>query len=266
MNTDKGSTNVSVPFYITQDVGGTNPGEPKTGMAFGDLTSASYSRQGAARVAITPITQTPAGAHSDGGFVEIDATNMPGYYRFDPPDAAFASGVDFVTISLVPTGGQNAVASPLLVDLITVMRGTDLALLAASAPTNFGLLTIDGAGSTNAFTAGILDTALAETTTGNLADNFDTFYDNANALTAKVVDDVGGASVSDILTTQMTEDYAADGVAPTLAQALFLIQQTIGDFAIAGTTITTKRLDGSTTAATYTLDDGTNPTSRTRAT
>lgn len=73
-------------------------------------------------------------------------------------------------------------------------------------------------------------------------------------------------SVSDILTTAMTEAYAADGVAPTLAQAIFLIQQTIGDFSIAGTTITTKKLDGSTTAATYTLDDGTNPTSRTRTT
>ncbi len=73
-------------------------------------------------------------------------------------------------------------------------------------------------------------------------------------------------SVADILTTQMTEAYAADGTAPTLSQALFLIQQTIGDFAISGTTITVKKLDGSTTAATYTLDDGTSPTSRTRST
>lgn len=73
-------------------------------------------------------------------------------------------------------------------------------------------------------------------------------------------------SVSDILTTQMTEAYAADGTAPTLAQAIFLIQQSIGDFSISGTTITTKEIDGTTTAATYTLDDGTDPTSRTRAT
>lgn len=73
-------------------------------------------------------------------------------------------------------------------------------------------------------------------------------------------------SVADILTTQMTEAYASDGTAPTLAQALFLIQQSIGDFAISGTTVTVKKLDGSTTAATYTLDDGTSPTSRTRST
>lgn len=73
-------------------------------------------------------------------------------------------------------------------------------------------------------------------------------------------------AIDAILTRQMTESYAADGVAPTLAQALFLIQQELGDFAISGTTITVKRLDGSTTAATFTLDDATTPTSRTRAT
>lgn len=72
-------------------------------------------------------------------------------------------------------------------------------------------------------------------------------------------------SVSDILTTQMTESYAADGTAPTLAQALFLIQQSFTEFAIAGTTITVKELDGSTTAATFTMDDASTPTSRTRA-
>jgi hypothetical protein len=73
-------------------------------------------------------------------------------------------------------------------------------------------------------------------------------------------------SVSDILTTQMTESYSADGTAPTLAQSLFLIQQNLQDFSFAGTTQTVKKLDGSTTAATYTLDDATAPTSKTRAT
>jgi len=73
-------------------------------------------------------------------------------------------------------------------------------------------------------------------------------------------------SVSDILTTQMTQSYAADGVAPTLAQALFLIQQILGDFNITGTTLTIREIDGSTTAATFTLDDSVNPTDLTRTT
>lgn len=69
-----------------------------------------------------------------------------------------------------------------------------------------------------------------------------------------------------VLTTQMTESYAADGTAPTLAQSQFLISQALTEFAISGTTITVKQLDGTTAAATYTLDSDTTPTSRTRAT
>ena len=74
------------------------------------------------------------------------------------------------------------------------------------------------------------------------------------------------ATPAQILTTALTESYAADGAAPTLAQVLFLIQQSIGDFSIVGTTLTVKKQDGTTTAATYTLDSATDPTSRTRAT
>jgi hypothetical protein len=69
-----------------------------------------------------------------------------------------------------------------------------------------------------------------------------------------------------VLTTAITESYAADNVAPTLAQAIMLIQQSLHEFAINSTTRTVKKLDGSTTAATFTLDSATAPTSTTRAT
>lgn len=72
-------------------------------------------------------------------------------------------------------------------------------------------------------------------------------------------------SITDVLTTQMTQEYAADGTAPTVAQALFMIQQMLGEFSISGTTLTVKRIDGATTAATFTLNDATDPTSITRA-
>ena len=75
-----------------------------------------------------------------------------------------------------------------------------------------------------------------------------------------------GAGLTAIFTTQMTESYAADGVAPTPAQSLFLIQQSLTEVAISSTTETIKKLDGSTTAATLTLDDASSPTSKTRAT
>jgi hypothetical protein len=73
-------------------------------------------------------------------------------------------------------------------------------------------------------------------------------------------------AIDAILTRQMTEAYAADGAAPTLAQALFEIMQCLTEFAISGTTITVKKRDGTTTAMTFTLDSATVPTSRTRAT
>ncbi len=72
--------------------------------------------------------------------------------------------------------------------------------------------------------------------------------------------------VDAIVNTALTESYAADGAAPTLAQALFMILQNGGEFSISGTTLTVKKLDGTTTAMTFTLDSATNPTSRTRAT
>ena len=72
--------------------------------------------------------------------------------------------------------------------------------------------------------------------------------------------------VAAVMTTQMTESYAADGVAPTPAQSLFLIQQSLHEFTISGTTRTVKKIDGAATAATFTLDSDTAPTSTTRAT
>ena len=70
--------------------------------------------------------------------------------------------------------------------------------------------------------------------------------------------------VAELFATQMTESYAADGVAPTMVQALFLIQQALTEFAIVSTALTVKKLDGSTTAAVMTLNDATNPSSATR--
>jgi hypothetical protein len=73
-------------------------------------------------------------------------------------------------------------------------------------------------------------------------------------------------AVQEIWTTTLTEAYATDGSAFTPAQGLFMIWSALSEFAISGTTITAKKLDGSTTSMTFTLDSSTAPTSRTRAT
>lgn len=67
------------------------------------------------------------------------------------------------------------------------------------------------------------------------------------------------------LSATIGESYATDGAAATPAQLLYQIYCAVGEFSISGTTITGKKLDGSTTAMTWTLDSDTAPTSRTRA-
>jgi hypothetical protein len=68
------------------------------------------------------------------------------------------------------------------------------------------------------------------------------------------------------LTTAMTESYAADGAAMTPAQALHMIWSLLAERNVSSTTLTTKRLDGSTTAMTFTLNSATQPTGQTRST
>jgi hypothetical protein len=82
------------------------------------------------------------------------------------------------------------------------------------------------------------------------------------------ISSTGRQQIADtIFTRAMTESYNTDGAAPTLAQAMFLIMQMLTESNVAGTTVTVKKLDGSTTAATFTLSpDGTTPTGITRAT
>jgi hypothetical protein len=87
--------------------------------------------------------------------------------------------------------------------------------------------------------------------------------DNSGSVT---VDKAAAVNLSTIWEEALTEAYAADGAAGTAAQILYLIQQAVTEFAISGTTKTIKKIDGSTTAATETLDDASNPTSITRAT
>ena len=75
-------------------------GLAKTGLVWNSAGAVcSFTLPLAARAAITLATQTVTGAHSDGGFVEIDATNCKGLYRLDLTDAAIASG-DFTVISI----------------------------------------------------------------------------------------------------------------------------------------------------------------------
>jgi hypothetical protein len=72
------------------------------------------------------------------------------------------------------------------------------------------------------------------------------------------------AIIDGILRTALTEGYAADGADPTLEQLVFMLFSALAQFSIAGTALITKKLDGSTNAMVFELNDSLNPTSRTR--
>lgn len=65
-------------------------------------------------------------------------------------------------------------------------------------------------------------------------------------------------------TYQMTEAYAADGVAPTRDQMMFMLWSALSQFIISGTSILAKRLDGTTNAMQFTMDSATAPLQRIR--
>ena len=92
-----GSTSLSIPFTLRK----TSDGTEQTGKVAADMT-ARYIRQGGTSTALTALTDLAAvnSAFAAGGVKEIDSTNNPGEYRLDVDNAAFATGADWVQISV----------------------------------------------------------------------------------------------------------------------------------------------------------------------
>jgi len=85
------------------------------------------------------------------------------------------------------------------------------------------------------------------------------------AFTGVSVNALTSAAITDVWSTDpLVEAYASDGAEGTAAQLLYMIWSAIHEFGISSTTITSKKLDGSTTAMTWRIDDSASPTSRER--
>ncbi len=189
------------------------------------------------------------GVSPSGSVTQIDSTNLPGWYQV----AGNETDTDTLGPLILHATASGADATDMIYEVVAFDPQDSVRLgltgLANAAPGAAGGLFIAG---TNAATT--VTTSFTTTFTGNLTGSI-------GSLGATAKTDASTA----VLTTQMTEAYAADDTAPTLAQAMFLTMQSVGEVSISGTTLTVKKLDGSTTAASYTLNDATTPTSRTRA-
>ena len=111
--------------------------------------------------------------------------------------------------------------------------------------------------------------AIADGVTGwATATGFSTFDPAADTVAnVTTVAALAEAAVTDIWSTySIPESYASQGSAATAAQMLYAAQAMDQEKSISSTTVTCKKLDQSTTAATFTLDSSSSPTSITRAT
>src|SRR6478736_5685091 len=107
----KGATSQTLYIEVLDSTSST--GGRKTGLAYNTSSlTAYYVRNGGSATAITLATLAAANsAWSSGGFKEVDGTNMPGVYRLDVPDAAFASGAESVVITLKGATGMVQVST-----------------------------------------------------------------------------------------------------------------------------------------------------------
>lgn len=141
MQIKAGATSKSIPVHVKDTT--SIAGAGLAGLAYntGSLT-AYYWRQGGSPTAISLATLAAINsAWSSGGFKEADGTNMKGDYRLDVPDAALATGADWVVIHL--RGAANMAPVEIRIDLTgfspqdSALSGADIgaATLAAAAAT-----------------------------------------------------------------------------------------------------------------------------------
>ena len=149
-------------------------------------------------------------------------------------------------------------------DLATILTDTvtDLPALIATAQSDLDIIT--GASGVNLLTATQTSIDAVDTDWAN-GGRLDLLLDAIKAITDTLTLAAINAESDTAWTTQMADSVSTDGTIATREQALYLILQQLTEFAVSSTTWTTKKVDGSTTLATFTLDDATNPTSMTRA-
>ena len=160
----KASTDITTYVKLIDSTAGT----PETGLTVTDL-DLTYLRRGAAPAAKVDVTALAAtdSVHADNKAIEVDGTNMPGLYRVDWPDAAFATGVNSVILCVNATGVDPAFLEVELVDYDPTdsVRMGITALPNAAAEAAGGLHTIGtGAGQFAVDGSGAITTVATTTT------------------------------------------------------------------------------------------------------
>ncbi len=88
---------------------------------------------------------------------------------------------------------------------------------------------------------------------------------NINNTAAATPGASGGMMINGTNSGALTESYSSLHAAPTVNQLLYELRSILAENSVSSTTVTTKKIDGSTTAETFTINDATTPTAITRA-
>ena len=238
------------------------------GLVFNSASLACYYRKGAtgSATALTLATQTVGGAHSDGGFVEIQATNMKGLYRLDLSDTMVAAA-GMLTIYLY--GATNMAPVVAEIEVVNVNKFDSVrygmtALPNAAAEAAGGLYTRGtGAGQINQPANGLVDvnvenwntTAVpAEHTAGypivTIKDGTGTGEINTNAGAIALVDLV-------TTTTTATNVTTVNGLAAAVITATSIASNAITSAKLDTGCITASQIsNGAIDRATFAADTG----------
>lgn len=227
-----------------------------TGLTSGSSgLTAYYHRDTDTTATAISLTSMTVGTFTSSGFAEIDATNMPGHYQLCPPNTALASGATSIMLHL--KGATNMAPLPIEIDLDTqvdvyLWNGT-----AVSAPATAGIpdVNVKNVGNQTATAAaGVTFPSSIASPTNITGGTITTATNLTNAAILTPAYDFAKGTVA------MVESYAAKNAALTPIQALYGMNQQLGEQGIAGTTMTVKKRDQSTTAKVFGLDSATTPT------
>jgi len=230
----KASTDVTLYVYCQNS----STGAALTGLAYDTASLACYyTRAGAADAQLTLATQTDTGAHSDGGFVEIDATNSPGIYRLDLSDAVCATGVNDVI--LVLKGAANLEATVLNIQLVDNTAG-DIVTLIGSPAADLGADIAAVKGDTAAI---LVDTADMQPKLGTPAADVSADIAAVKSDTAAVLTDTGTTGVATTTAIGIKKNTA-------LANFMFVMRSSTTHDPVAGKSVTGQvSIDGAALAS-----------------
>jgi hypothetical protein len=219
-------------------------------IADNEATTTAYTVAGSTIETITTLGTYAAPTATKCRFKEVDATNHKGVYEIQIADARFAvSNAKSLLVSVL--GATNLAQA----DFVVQLQSDDPYV---AKPTNYASMVIDGSGrlDVSKFAGQTITAAAGVTLPSSVASPTNITSATGVALTS-AYDFAKG-------TTAVTESYGADGAAATPIQLLYQLWALAAEKSITSTTLTAKKLDGSSTAMTFTLNDATTPTSITR--